>query len=79
MTNKEKALIAVSVILALIVFGLAIALCVANEKANKYQTILDFACNYSGDTPACKQGVRMLEDMDVKDIENFSMPSGYRY
>lgn len=79
MTNKEKTLTAVSVILALIVLGLTVALCVANEKANKYQTILDVACTYSGDTPTCKQGVKILEDMDIKDIKNFNIPSGYKY
>ncbi len=79
MTNKEKTLTAVSVILALIVFWLAVALCSASEKVSRYQAILDVACSYSGDTPACKQGVKMLEDMDIEDIKSFNIPSGYKY
>lgn len=78
MTSKEKTLTAISVILTLIVFGLAVALCAESEKANKYHTILDVACNYSGDAPTCKRGVKILEDMDLKDIQNFN-PSGYKY
>lgn len=72
MTKREKTLTVVSVSIAILFFGLAVALCVVSDENKKYQAILDVACDYSGNASNCKQGIKMLKGMSIKDIENFN-------
>lgn len=77
MTNKEKGMTAIIALFAIVIFGLSIALCSMAEENKKYRVIIDIACDYSGDVLSCKQGVKMLKGMSIKDLENFSLPKGY--
>jgi len=40
------------------------------EEAEKYETVLDYACKLSGDYRTCSTGVEMLKGMDKKELEN---------
>lgn len=77
MTNKEKGMAAIIALFAIVIFGLSIALCSMAEENKKYKAILDISCDYSGNVSNCKQGIKMLKGMSIKDLENFSLPKGY--
>ena len=78
MTSKEKTLTVVSVVLALLFFGLAVALCKVSYENRRLNAILDLSCSYATDTATCRQGVKILKDMSVEEIENFN-PTKYRF
>lgn len=77
MTSREKTLIGLSVLLAVLFFAMSIALCSIAEENKKYKAILDIACDYSGDVSTCKQGIKMFKGMSLKDLENFNVPKTY--
>ena len=60
------------VVAGLLLIGLiatTIALINTSIALEKQQAILNAACYNSGSRTACKAGVKMLENMDIEDIE----------
>ena len=71
MTNREKGLTAVAVILALVAIGLGIALGIAIKEEEKYKAIMDVACVHSTNPTTCRRGVSMINSMSLEQIKSY--------
>ncbi len=72
MTNKEKGFIWLSIALLCFLVVFAINFFIARTEIDKYEAILDVACDYSGNRYSCEQGVKTLKGMSAEDIKDFS-------
>ena len=74
--TKEKKYIGAIIGLIIAVIATIIGLIIMGHEIEKYDAILDMACNYSGASYSCEQGVKMLKGMSVEDIKSLS-PNRY--
>ena len=73
--NTKSALAWVSVLAVILAIGLVgavVGLINTSKELEKYQAIMDVACDYSASRKVCERGVEMLKDMDAKDIRLWS-------
>lgn len=75
--TKEKKYIGAIIGLVIAVVATIIGLIIMGHEIEKYDAILDMACNYSGASYSCEQGVKMLKGMSVDDIKNLSPKNWY--
>lgn len=76
MTNREKKLTAGLIFVVVLLIGALIGLGIMAQEESKYEAILDMACDFSGNSYSCEQGMKMLKGMSTEDIRNFNP---YRY
>lgn len=62
--------IVASVMLAIGLIATTVALVNTSIELDKQRAILDMACHYSGDRTACKAGIKLIENLDTKDIKD---------
>lgn len=75
MSHREITLIVLSAILGVISVA-ALAFGISNYNMNqKYELILDIACEYSGSESQCKQGLKMFKDMSMDTLKTYHLPS----
>ena len=69
MTSIEKSLTIVTAILAILFFGLAVALCAMSYENRKLNTVLDMSCDFSLDKATCRKGIDLVRNMSLKELQ----------
>ncbi len=78
MTNREKKLIAGLIFVVVLLIGALIGLGIMAQEESKYEAILDMACDFSGNSYSCEQGMKMLKGMSAEEIRSFNPYKYYR-